>query len=321
MRRKRELDDLARVAAMPLLISGATLFALEAFRRVFRRMQLFCPTHEPVISWDPKDYGLPANRVDEMWIESDDGELLHAWYCRAERPLASGVYCHGNTGNLTNTAHVMPHLLDAGISVLLFDYRGFGRSTGIPSFNGIVADGVCAARWHEKIRPKGVPSLLYGFSLGGAIASQVIRHHSFDGLILQSTFTSLPDIAKATWPKLPLHLFAGNFFDTLNVVRSLRVPLLVIHGTEDEVCPSWMAHKLHDASGCAIKRLYMVDGGMHKDLFLRDCDSLVWAVNQFATDLPLGVHEAAAPPSVTDQIVDSFFRFMRRRLRRHPATV
>jgi len=83
VRRKSQLDELARTAALPVLISGATLVALEAARRLFRRMQLLCPTREPVISWNPKDYGLDPKRVDEMWIETDDGELLHAWYCRA----------------------------------------------------------------------------------------------------------------------------------------------------------------------------------------------------------------------------------------------
>jgi len=215
----------------------------------------------------------------------------------------------------------MPHLVDAGISVLLFDYRGFGRSTGTASLGGVVADGLCAARWHEKIRPKHVPSLLYGFSLGGAIAAQIIRQHSFDGLVLQSTFTSLPEITRVAFPGLPLHLFAGTVFDTLRVVRGLQVPLLVIHGTDDEVCPSWMAHKLYDSAGCQQRRMYIVDGGLHKDLYIRDCDSLVWTINRFATDLPTGVHEATIVPSVTDQLVDSFFRFVRRRLRRHPATV
>jgi len=281
-------------------------------------MQLFCPTREPVVSWDPKDYGLVPHRVEEMWIETDDGELLHAWYCHAEKPIASALYCHGNTGNLTNTAHVMPHLVDAGINVLLFDYRGFGRSTGIPSISGIVSDGICAAKWHEKIRPKGVPSILYGFSLGGAVAAQVIRHHPFDGLILQSTFTTLPDMARFTFRRVPVHLIAGNFLDTLAVVRSLRVPLLVIHGENDETCPAWMGHKLYDAAACSQKKMYVVQGGLHKDLYIRDCDTLVWAVNRFATDLPIGVHQSAMPPSVADQLVDSFFRYVRRHLRRRP---
>src|SRR5437763_1295539 len=120
--------------------------ALDAARRIFRRMQLFCPSRQPEKSWNPEDYGIPPGVTEELWIETDDGEFLYAWYCRAENPIASALYFHGNTGNLTTTAFTIPHMLRAGISVLYVDYRGFGRSTGSPSFNGIIEDGVAAAR-------------------------------------------------------------------------------------------------------------------------------------------------------------------------------
>ncbi|HEY6136271.1 MAG TPA: alpha/beta fold hydrolase [Thermoanaerobaculia bacterium] len=314
MRRRKPLEQLT----FPLLLSGATLATLELGRRIFRHIQLFCPTHEPLKTWEPADYGLQRHRVDEMWIETDDGELLHAWYCRADKPIASALYCHGNTGNITNFADVMPHFVAAGISVLLFDYRGFGRSSGMPTLHGVVEDGVTAARFHEKIRPKNVPSILYGFSLGGAIAAQVIRHHSFDGLVLQSTFTNLPDLARAAFPKIPLYLFAGRIFDTLSVVRTLKVPLMILHGTEDETCPCSFAHRLYDASSAPHKRIYVVEGGKHKDLYDRDCDTLVWAIHQFAQDLPRNSHNVARPPTLTDEIIDGAFRWVRRQLRRRP---
>src|SRR5213078_4315770 len=112
--------------------------------------------------------------------------------------------------------------------------------------------------------------ILYGFSLGGSIAAQVIRRHSFDGLVLQSTFTNLPDITRVAFPRLPLHVFSGRLFDTLGVVRKLRVPVLIIHGGSDEVCPRWMAHALHDSCVAEKKKLVIVDGGLHKDLWMRD---------------------------------------------------
>ena len=96
----------------------------------------------------------------------------------AKKPIASALFCHGNTGNLTNVASVMPHMLDAGYNILLFDYRGFGLSTGRPSLNGVVDDGVIAAKFHDAIRPKHLPSILYGYSLGGGIAAQVLRRSS-----------------------------------------------------------------------------------------------------------------------------------------------
>jgi hypothetical protein len=307
---------MAQAAAGPLLIGGLTLFVLDVARRVFRTNQLFCPTRDPLISWKPEDYGIPRERVDEVWFETDDGEMLHGWYCRAEHPIASALYFHGNTGNLTNTAHVMPHLMASGISVLTLDYRGFGRSTGWPSLSGIVADGLSAARFHEEIRPKDVPSILYGFSLGGAVAAQVIRHHSFDGLILQSTFTNLPDIARVTFPRIPLHLVAGDFFDTLASVRKVKVPLLIIHGSTDEVCPLWMAHTLHDAAAHPGRRMYVVEDGLHKDLYVRDADAIVRAVNRFASDLPHSAEVFDDPAPIVDRWIDGMFRYMRRSLRR-----
>ena len=317
MRRKKSSGHLPD-AASPLLIGGAILLALDVGRRIFRRSQLFEPEREPVISWNPEDYGIPRERTEVLSFETDDGELLYGWYCRAEHPIASALYCHGNTGNLSNTAHVMPYLLDAGINVLLFDYRGFGRSSGSPSLSGIIDDGVTAARLHEKIRPKHVPSILYGYSLGGAIAGQIIRRHPFDGLILQSTFTNLPDIARVTFPRIPLHLVSGRLFDTLEVVRNLTVPALIIHGTTDEVCPSWMAQQLHDSCGAAEKKLILVEGGLHKDLFERpDAQDLVWQINRFAASLHCTPHVVQYQPGAGEQLLDHALRFVRRQWRRH----
>jgi len=317
VRRKKSSGHLSD-AASPLLIGGAILLALDVGRRIFRRSQLFEPEREPVISWNPEDYGIPRERTEVLSFETDDGELLYGWYCRAEHPIASALYCHGNTGNLSNTAHVMPYLLDAGINVLLFDYRGFGRSSGSPSLSGIIDDGVTAARLHEKMRPKHVPSILYGYSLGGAIAGQIIRRHPFDGLILQSTFTNLPDIARVTFPRVPLHLVSGRLFDTLEVVRNLTVPALIIHGTTDEVCPSWMAQQLHDSCGAGEKKLILVEGGLHKDLFERDdAQDLVWEINRFATSLHCTPHVAQYQPSAGEQLLDHALRFIRRQWRRH----
>ena len=317
-RLRRSAGHLVESITGPLLLGGAALVAFDVARRVFRHTQLFCPTREPVLSWDPEDYGLKRNRVDDCWFESDDGSILNGWYCHADNPIASALYFHGNTGNLTTIAAIIPHILVSGINVLIFDYRGFGRSSGIPSLHGVVADGLAAARFHDSLRPKDLPSILYGYSLGGAIAAQVIRHHPFDGLVLQSTFTNLPDITRASFPKVPLHLFSGTFFDTLSVVKKVKVPLLVVHGGADEVCPRWMADKMHDAC-CGPKRLLIVDGGLHKDLFERDPDSVIRAINQWALDLPRNASAEVEPTPALDRAIDAAFRTVRRYWRRAEA--
>jgi fermentation-respiration switch protein FrsA (DUF1100 family) len=315
--RRKQKQALAETAKTSLLVGAAALVAADLGRRVFRHAQLFCPERKAVKSWNPEDYGIPRERVEEVSFETPDGEMLNGWYLRAPNPIASGVFCHGNTGNLTTVAELMPHLMDAGFNILLFDYRGFGRSSGIASIGGIISDGITAARFHDSIRPPELPSILYGYSLGGAVAAQVIRHHRFDALVLQSTFTSLPDIARATWPRLPLHLFAGDFFDTMSVVKHLRVPLLILHGSDDEVCPTWMARALHEACS-APKRIYTVEGGLHKDLFVRDSDALVWTINQFIRDLPATKNEDSVAPKTdpVEELIDSAFRYVRRHLRR-----
>jgi hypothetical protein len=267
-----------------LLIGAAALAALDIGRRLYRQSQLFAPEREPVKSWDPADYGIREGVVEEHRIPTPDGETLHAWYCRAPNPKASGIFCHGNRANLTLSAHIIPHLLEAGLSILFFDYRGFGQSTGRPTVRGVLADGVTAARFHDTLRPPQLPSILYGFSLGGAIAAQVIRRHPFDALILQSTFTSLADIARVLHPRVPLHLMAGRLFDTLRVIRKLEVPLLVLHGSNDEVAPCAMGHTLHDACP-AEKRIHRIEGGTHNDLYERDPETLVRALSEFIADL------------------------------------
>ncbi|HUP49418.1 MAG TPA: alpha/beta hydrolase [Thermoanaerobaculia bacterium] len=316
-RRKRKSQNLA----MPLLAAGgAFITAAELARRIYRHTQLFCPSPDPVKSWDPADYGIPPGAVEEQWFETPDGEELHGWYARAEKAIASALFCHGNTGNLTVSAEVVPHLLNAGINVLLFDYRGFGKSSGLASVNGVVADGLTAARFHNKIRPKHLPSILYGFSLGGAVAAQVIKRHPFDGLILQSTFTSLPEVTRVLFPRVPMHLLAGNLFNTLSVVKRLQVPLLVMHGADDEVVPCWMAHALHDGCPAEKKALHVVNGGQHKDLYIREGDALVWAINRFAAELPRNTrHIPLDKPARSEEWIDSALRFIRRLVRRRLA--
>ena len=304
--------------ALPFVIGGLAVAAFDIGRRIYRHTQIFNPDDKPLRTWDPRDYGIPEGAVEEHWIDTPDGEVLHAWYCRAPHPKASGVFCHGNTGNLTTSADVIPHLLDAGFNILFFDYRGVGKSSGIPTYRGVISDGITASRFHDKIRPKHLPSLLYGFSLGGGVAAQVIRRHPFDGLILQSTFTSLPRITRVLYP-LPLHWFVGDLFDTLSVVKRLQVPLLLMHGTQDETIPCWMGHEIFGACQ-ASKRIHIVEGGMHKDLYVRDADSLIWAISQFIADLPHTHRSYSVEETpVTEQWTDSAWRAIRRAFRKVPA--
>ncbi len=294
--------------SLPLVMGGGAVVALEIARRFFRRTQLFKPTRIPLTTWNPEDYGIPREQTEEIWIETEDGELLYGWYLRAKDPIASALYCHGHTGNLTNPAHLMPHLLDCGINVLLFDYRGYGRSTGRATVGGVIADTFAAARDHDEIRPKHLPSIAFGFSRGGAIAAQVVRTHPFDGLILQSTFSTLAAVARVTFPRVPLHLLSGRAFDTVGALSGVQLPLLILHGTQDEACPCWMADAMLEACVSARKEIYRVEGGLHKDLWERDGAAMAAVVSRFVRELEPRSRRVENEP----RLVDRAFRFARR---------
>jgi uncharacterized protein len=312
-KRPRSLLDML---ALPLAVGGALLLAAGLVRRMLRRTKIFNPSPDPEHGWDPIAYGIPAGSCEEHWIETPDGEQLYAWYCRAEHPTASALFCHGNRGNLTVSADVIPHLLAANLNVLMFDYRGYGRSSGTPSYEGVLDDAVTAARFHDSIRPAALPSILYGYSLGGAVAGQVVRRHAFDGLILQSTFTNLTAISRLHHPNVPLHLLAGNLFDTLDSVRKLKIPLLIIHGSADESIPPSMAHELYEA-GPTAKRIHIVEGGLHGDLFTRDSAALIQTIAQFIAEIPQETRPfPIEQPSKVDTSIDAVLRLVRRALRR-----
>ena len=308
-----------RSTLLPLVIGGAALFLLDFGRRSFRTARLFDPARHPVNGWEPRAYGIDPEAVEELWFETDDGAILHGWYCRTGKPIGSAVYFHGNSGNLTTTAPVIPHLLDSGLNVLMFDYRGFGRSSGRPSIGGVIRDGIAAARLHETLRPAGLPSVVYGFSMGGAVGAQVLLRHSFDGVIFQSTFTTLSDIARATYPGTPFHLLSGGFLDTRRVVARLQLPALFLHGSDDEVCPSWMGKALHDLCTGEARQMAIVHGGGHNDLFEREPARLRSTIREFVSTITPHATPIEIPISTRNTLIARSLRWLRRLVRRRNA--
>lgn len=299
MGRRRERPGVPLIASVAGLALAGLVGAAEIARRLFRNARLFNPSRAPVRSWDPADYGLDSHSVDVLTFRSDDGETLHAWYVHAERPIASVLFCHGSTGNLTTSSETIRHLTRHGINVFAFDYRGFGRSSGRPSIRGVIRDALAAARRHDLVRPMGLPSVLYGYSLGGAIAAQLAQRHEFGGLILQSTFTSLPDVARTSFPRFPMHLISGRELDTIEVVSSLRIPLYVIHGSADETVPCSMGCRIYDRCP-AEKAIEIIKDGQHRNLFDVAADRIALGVIRFVKRLrsrPADILVAGDPSS------------------------
>jgi len=208
----------------------------------------------------PGDIGF---RFEDVAIETADGERLHGWWVPSTDPELKGAVLlfHGNAGNIASRLIFLERLTRLGFSVLLFDYRGYVRSTGSPSEEGTYLDARAARRALPAVDG---PVIYLGVSLGGAVAAALAVESPPDGLILQSTFTSVRDMARVHYPFVPAY-FVPDAYTTLRRVTQVRAPTLFIHGESDRIVPVQHAVELHRASA-GPKRLERVPGADHNDV-------------------------------------------------------
>lgn len=246
-----------------LLAAAATvalLLGLLAMRERLLETLLFFPEALPPVT--PADAGL---RYEELSIPTEDGQTLHAWWLPAAPPVFGHVlHLHGNAGSIAYRIDTAGALLGAGLDVLLFDYRGYGRSTGRPTEAGTLLDARAArlallAR--RGVRPDRVVYL--GESLGGAVAVALAAESPPRALVLQSTFTSVREMAALHYPLVPSFL-VPDAYPSLRRAGSLSCPVLVIHGERDDIAPLAHGVALHRAARSG--RLEVVPGAAHNDL-------------------------------------------------------
>ena len=227
----------------------------------------------------------PQMRHEEVAIETEDGEQLHAWWIPApERPIGHVLFCHGNGGNIGDRVQHAALLHRAGLDVLLFDYRGYGRSTGRPSEEGTHRDARAARAALSGRREVDVDRVLYvGESLGGAVAIALALEAPPAGLVLVSTFTSVRDIARRHYPFVPAAV-VPDAYPSLRRIQDLRAPLLVLHGDRDDLVPLMYGEELYDAAP-EPKRMHAIAGVGHNDLVERAGDEWAAAIAEFAREV------------------------------------
>ena len=257
------LSHLLSAAKIACLGAAAGYLAAGAALWGYQRHLIFEPAR--TMQSSPAEYSFPV--VDtELGVGA--GGRLHAWWVPAARADSKTVlYLHGNDGNVSTSMLEIAPLRQLGYSVLLIDYRGFGKSEGaFPSEQSVYEDAEAA--WSYLVRNKRVAPralYIYGHSLGGAIAIELAtRHPEAAGLIVESSFTSIYDMARLEGPYalFPVQLFLNQKFDSLAKVERLELPVLYIHGTADEIVPFGMSERLFGRSGGA-KRLVAIPGGRH----------------------------------------------------------
>jgi len=226
------------------------------------------PTIDELILFQPAKY--PRGHYDqrpaccqEVWFAAADKTRLHGWYAAAEKPVGIVLYCHGNAGNVSLYGRWMEYLqAKQQLSVLVFDYRGYGRSEGFATIDGAIADSKAARG--ELARLAGVKSseiLLWGRSLGGAMAVQLAAEEAPRGLILESTFSSFRDVADVHRPAISW-LVPEDRLNSVTAIQKVRCPLLQSHGTIDRVVPYNLGKKLY-AAAAEPKTLLTFEGYGH----------------------------------------------------------
>ncbi|MFJ9366932.1 alpha/beta hydrolase [Nocardia sp. NPDC101769] len=211
----------------------------------------------------PEMYGIA---YEELSLRTTDGETIDAWFVRAVgEPLGHILFAHGNGGNIGDRSPMLAMLAAVGFDVMVFDYRGYGRSTGQANERGTYLD-VRAARAALLAQP-GVDAnrLVYlGKSLGGGVMLELANAFPPAALLLMSTFTGMRDAAVAVYPFLP-KLFVPDAYPSLPRIRALTCPVMIMHGDTDELLPVRMGRDLY-AAAPEPKELVIYPGGMHNDL-------------------------------------------------------
>jgi fermentation-respiration switch protein FrsA (DUF1100 family) len=222
------LRSLLRIAG----VLACMYMAITAAACTWQAKLVYFPERE--LECTPAALGMP---FEDVVLRAADGVKLHAWFVPAAgKSRGALLYCHGNAGNISHRVELVSVFRKMGLDVLVFDYRGYGRSEGAPSEAGTYLDAQAA--WDHLVSVRGARPeriVLFGKSLGGGVATHLAAEHPPGALILQSTFTSIPDVGAEHFWWLPIRLIARIKYPSLKTVPGIKCPVLVVHSRADEI--------------------------------------------------------------------------------------
>ena len=262
-----------------LRVVGIVYLGIVLLMMLFENSLIFLPLRYPDGEWD----AIPPG-IEDVEFRASDGTRLHGWYAAHPDPLAVVLYAHGNAGNVTHRAADVLTVRDGlGCSVFVFDYRGYGKSEGEPDEDGVLLDGRAArARLAELAGVAPEQIVLFGRSLGTAVAVDLAADGGARGLVLYSGFSSLPDVAARHYPWLPVRWLMRTRFDSRERIADYHGPLLQGHSESDEVIPIDSGKRLFAAAPTEQKRWYDLNNAGHNDPIP---NGFYRAFREFLTDL------------------------------------
>lgn len=245
-----------------LIVLGTLYLAIALFMFFSQRALMYFPDPQRT---DPKSIGL--DEVQERIIDTDEGARVIAWYVPARPGNPTLLYFHGNAGSLETRSERIRKYAARGRGIYMMSYRGYAGSTGKPSEAANVAD---AKRAYDDLVSLGVSAdeiIVYGESLGSGVAVQVAADKHAAGLILDAPYTSIVDVAASQYPWLPVRPMLLDRYESTRYIASVRAPLLIVHGENDEVIPVAMGRALFKKAN-EPKTLAVLPGAGHADHYM-----------------------------------------------------
>lgn len=262
-----------------LLIAAASFYVLLALMLFLFQDRMVFLSNLPgrALTATPRDAGFD---YEDVTLETSDGLKLHGWY--VPTALARGVvlFLHGNAGNISHRLDSIAIFRELGLDTLIIDYRGYGQSQGKPSERGTYLDAEAA--WHYLVSNRGVAAeriIVFGRSLGGAVAAWLANQYRPAALIIESSFSSALDMAHKLYPFMPVRLITRLDYPVKLYVSRLYCPLLVIHSRDDEIIPFAMAEANYNSA--ADPKSLLEIWGDHNNGFLLSGDRYLSGLNEF----------------------------------------
>ncbi len=228
----------------------------------------------------PSDSGL---EFQDLYFTTPDGEKLNAWFFPSKGAKKSLLFFHGNAGNISHRLEKISIFKKLGLQVFIIDYRGYGKSSGKPSENGIYLDAQAAYDYlvkEKKFSPDNI--ILFGESLGAQAAVDLASKNQVGAIILEGNFTSAKDMSREIYPFLPT-IFLSVKFDSLSKIAKVNCPKLMIHSRNDEIVPFRLGEKLFNAAG-GPKTFLAIYGG-HNSSFIDSEDLFTSKIREFINNL------------------------------------
>lgn len=276
-----KLRQMLHYLTLAVIVIGGLYLVLSLYIYFAQSQMVFLP--QAAIESSPEAIGL---EFEEIQIVTSDSVEIHGWFVPAQRSRGTLLFSHGNAGNISHRLQLIQLFHNLDLDVMIFDYRGYGQSGGKPDEKGTYRD--IRAVWDHLTNERMIPSdriLVIGRSLGAAVATHLVYELAEEGspspagVILESPFTSIPDMGAALYPFLPVRLLARINYDNLANVRRIHVPMLVVHSVDDEITPFSHGVAVFDAAN--EPKTFVEISGSHDDAYFVAEERYLRAIRRF----------------------------------------